>query len=115
MLLPALASAKLRAHQIRCVSNLKQLALANVMYVGEQKKRYVGPLDPNPNLESGRLDWVRCLPTMEMRPMCCSARWHLTREIQVALSTRPAKLTPHGIGPYHVAPHTTIRFQLRLQ
>jgi len=55
MLLPALASAKLRAHQIRCVNNLKQLALANVMYVGEQK-RYVGPLDPNPALSQG--DWM---------------------------------------------------------
>jgi prepilin-type N-terminal cleavage/methylation domain-containing protein len=55
MLLPALASAKLRAQQIRCVSNLKQLALANVMYVGDQK-RYVGPLDPNPALSQG--DWM---------------------------------------------------------
>jgi len=56
MLLPALASAKLRAQQIRCVSNLKQLDLANVMYVGEQK-RYVGPLDANnPSLSQG--DWM---------------------------------------------------------
>jgi prepilin-type N-terminal cleavage/methylation domain-containing protein len=56
MLLPALASAKLRAQQIRCVSNLKQLALANVMYVGEQR-RYVGPIDPsNPSLSQG--DWM---------------------------------------------------------
>jgi prepilin-type N-terminal cleavage/methylation domain-containing protein len=55
MLLPALASAKLRAHQIRCVSNLKQLSLANVMYVGEQK-HYVGPLDPNPASSQG--DWM---------------------------------------------------------
>ena len=56
MLLPALSSAKLRAQQIRCVSNLKQLALANVMYVSEQK-RYVGPLDlNNPNLSQG--DWM---------------------------------------------------------
>ncbi len=56
MLLPALSSAKLRAHQILCVSNLKQLALANVMYVGEQK-RYVGPIDANnPSLSQG--DWM---------------------------------------------------------
>src|SRR5579871_3400622 len=32
MLLPALASAKARANQARCTSNLKQLATANVMY-----------------------------------------------------------------------------------
>ena len=55
MLLPALASAKVRAQQIRCVSNLKQLALANMMYVGELK-RYVGPLDPNPASSQG--DWM---------------------------------------------------------
>ncbi len=55
MLLPALSSAKLRAQQIRCVSNLKQLSLANVMYVSEQK-RYVGPLDPNPAVSQG--DWM---------------------------------------------------------
>ncbi len=56
MLLPALSNAKQRAQQIRCVNNLKQLSLANVMYVGDQK-RYVGPLDPNnPNLSQG--DWM---------------------------------------------------------
>jgi len=55
MLLPALASAKLRAHQIRCVSNLKQLSLANVMYVGEQK-RYVGPITSEPTVSQG--DWM---------------------------------------------------------
>src|SRR5579871_4025096 len=32
MLLPALASAKARANQARCTSNLKQLATANVLY-----------------------------------------------------------------------------------
>ena len=56
MLLPALASAKLRAQQIRCVNNIKQLTLANMMYVGDQK-RYVGPIDVNnPNLSQG--DWM---------------------------------------------------------
>ncbi|HTB82310.1 MAG TPA: prepilin-type N-terminal cleavage/methylation domain-containing protein [Candidatus Sulfotelmatobacter sp.] len=35
MLLPALASAKRKAQQINCVSNLKQMSLANAMYVGD--------------------------------------------------------------------------------
>ncbi len=56
MLLPALSKAKLRAQQARCVSNIKQLTLANVMYVGDQK-RYVGPIDVNnPNMSQG--DWM---------------------------------------------------------
>jgi prepilin-type N-terminal cleavage/methylation domain-containing protein len=35
MLLPALASAKLKAWQIACTSNLKQLSLAGIMYQGD--------------------------------------------------------------------------------
>ena len=35
MLLPALSAAKLRAKNIGCVNNLKQLGLANLMYVGD--------------------------------------------------------------------------------
>jgi prepilin-type N-terminal cleavage/methylation domain-containing protein len=35
MLLPALASAKLKGQQAVCTSNLKQLALANIMYSGD--------------------------------------------------------------------------------
>jgi prepilin-type N-terminal cleavage/methylation domain-containing protein len=56
MLLPALSKAKLRAQQIRCVNNIKQLTTANVMYVDDQK-RYVGPIDiNNPNMSQG--DWM---------------------------------------------------------
>src|ERR1700683_2415178 len=35
LLLPALTSAKLRAQKIACLSNLKQLTLAGVMYMDE--------------------------------------------------------------------------------
>ncbi|HEY4415217.1 MAG TPA: prepilin-type N-terminal cleavage/methylation domain-containing protein [Verrucomicrobiae bacterium] len=43
MLLPALASAKRKAQQVACLSSIKQLALANVMYVGENKV-WIGPI-----------------------------------------------------------------------
>ena len=35
MLLPALAGAKRRAQQTSCLNDIKQLTLANVMYVGD--------------------------------------------------------------------------------
>jgi prepilin-type N-terminal cleavage/methylation domain-containing protein len=38
MLLPALAKAKSKAHAIKCVSNLKQIGLANWMYFSDEGK-----------------------------------------------------------------------------
>jgi prepilin-type N-terminal cleavage/methylation domain-containing protein/prepilin-type processing-associated H-X9-DG protein len=56
MLLPALASAKRRAQQVSCINNIKQLTLANVMYVDEMKV-WVGPINTNnPSLSQG--DWM---------------------------------------------------------
>src|SRR5438552_1520757 len=40
MLLPALARAKLKAQDIRCVNNLKQLSLAYTMYMGDFNKAF---------------------------------------------------------------------------
>ena len=56
MLLPALAGAKRRAQQVSCINNIKQLTLANVMYVDEMKV-WVGPINTNnPSLSQG--DWM---------------------------------------------------------
>jgi len=56
MLLPALASAKRRAQSVADLNNLKQLTLANVMYV-QDNKVYVGPMNTNnPTLSQG--DWM---------------------------------------------------------
>jgi prepilin-type N-terminal cleavage/methylation domain-containing protein/prepilin-type processing-associated H-X9-DG protein len=56
MLLPALASAKRRAQQTSCLNDIKQLALANIMYVGDNKV-WVGPMNTNnPSLSQG--DWM---------------------------------------------------------
>jgi len=43
MLLPALAKAKARAQNIRCVNNLKQLALANRMYADDFSDHFAPP------------------------------------------------------------------------
>jgi len=58
MLLPALSKAKLKAQQVSCVNNLKQVSLASEMYVDELHV-WVGPLDPNPASSQG--DWMGAL------------------------------------------------------
>ena len=40
MLLPALSAAKLRAKNIGCVNNLRQLGIAGIMYIGDFKSMY---------------------------------------------------------------------------
>ena len=59
MLLPALAAAKLRAQNIQCVSNLKQISLAYVMYVNDSADR--SPLQDwqDPGYTNGL--WVNAL------------------------------------------------------
>jgi prepilin-type N-terminal cleavage/methylation domain-containing protein len=48
LLLPALSAAKLKAQKIKCLSNLKQLILANSMYVNDYGKGLpYYPEDPN--------------------------------------------------------------------
>ncbi len=45
MLLPALSSAKMRAQQLKCTSNLKQLTLASIMYINDSGG-FIGYSDP---------------------------------------------------------------------
>jgi prepilin-type N-terminal cleavage/methylation domain-containing protein/prepilin-type processing-associated H-X9-DG protein len=47
MLLPALARAKAKAAQVRCLSNLKQLGLGTMMYVGEYQDCMPGAASRN--------------------------------------------------------------------
>jgi prepilin-type N-terminal cleavage/methylation domain-containing protein/prepilin-type processing-associated H-X9-DG protein len=55
MLLPALAAAKMRAQQISCVNNLKQLTLSSQLYY-DQNQEWVGPDSTNADLSEG--DWM---------------------------------------------------------
>jgi prepilin-type N-terminal cleavage/methylation domain-containing protein len=60
LLLPALARAKAKALQANCLSNLKQLNTAALMYYDDMKV-WVGPLDLNPGFSQG--DWMWTLMT----------------------------------------------------
>ncbi len=61
MLLPALAKAKAKAEGIKCISNLKQLQLAHIMYTSENNNRLVlnaGAYDVNyESWVTGWLNW----------------------------------------------------------
>src|ERR1700744_4012877 len=56
MLLPALAKAKAKALQVKCLNNVKQLATANAMYVTDFRKSIS---DNTPGGKSG--GWVQKL------------------------------------------------------
>ena len=64
MLLPALSSAKLRAQQIDCINNIKQLTVAGMMYTDDNRK-WMGP-PPNWNLppwNGNDPDWMGTMLT----------------------------------------------------
>jgi prepilin-type N-terminal cleavage/methylation domain-containing protein/prepilin-type processing-associated H-X9-DG protein len=56
MLLPALAKAKLRASQVACLNNQKQLALGMLLYVGENSDRMPGVASNNEGFHTE--DWI---------------------------------------------------------
>ena len=59
LLLPALASAKRKAQQGVCLSNLKQLALANIMYAGDYGGNLMqAPSAANPGPYGVKAEWV---------------------------------------------------------
>src|SRR5580692_10385063 len=61
MLLPALSGAKTRAQTIQCMGNQKQMALAWVMYAGDNSDRLAYNQDPHPqggNTMSSQVSWI---------------------------------------------------------
>jgi len=59
LLMPVLAGAKRRAHQIACVSNLKQLSMANIMYAGDNNGGLMqAPSLDNPGPYGYKSEWV---------------------------------------------------------
>ena len=66
MLLPALANAKARAQSIRCVNNLKQLGLANRMYVDEANDTFAYPNWDGGNNPQAPQGWLYALKAADL-------------------------------------------------
>ena len=105
MLLPALSRAKARAHGIQCVSNLRQLGLANFMYVNDHGHTIPYRLDDNLWMRSlvrlyAQVDKVRLCPAApySKRFPAGSANtawvWPLSNEVN------PATGEPRWTGSY---------------
>lgn len=60
LLLPALAGAKLRAQQTKCVNNVKELTLAAQMYY-DDNNTFIGAITNNPDYSDG--DWMGTMLT----------------------------------------------------
>jgi len=95
LLLPALASAKRRAQQIACTSNLKQLSLANIMYAGDNDGSLMqAPLPANPGPYGVYAQWIGSMVEYFSRAtnvlLCPTASEALT----------PTEMSANGITPY---------------
>ena len=74
MLLPALAKAKTKAHAIKCTSNLKQMGVANFMYVNDHGKTIPYPADADLWMRvllenQGNSDQIRVCPSAPEIPL----------------------------------------------
>src|SRR5258708_8418111 len=56
MLLPALSKAKQKASQVRCLSNVKQLALGTLMYIDDNKGTFPGQASNGDGFDPA--DWI---------------------------------------------------------
>lgn len=60
LLLPALASSKLQAIEVKCMNNVKEIDLASKMYY-DDVNTFIGPTNNNPDLSDG--DWMGTMLT----------------------------------------------------
>ena len=107
MLLPVLSKAKVKAQGIQCISNLKQIGLANFMYVNEHGHTIPYRLDDSLWMRSlvnlyAQVDKVRICPTAPFRrknPAGSATSawvWPLSNEIN------PATGEPRWVGSYAI-------------
>jgi len=81
MLLPALAKAKAKAQQIRCISNGRQLMLAWRMYAEDHREVLLACLDNVPPASDNRVNWIT--RSLNFDPNNRS-NWDITYDIMVS-------------------------------
>src|SRR5580692_7036484 len=56
LLLPALRKARMQAERIQCLSNLRQIGMATVLYCGDNQGYYPGRADQTPVMGTNTTD-----------------------------------------------------------
>jgi len=102
LLLPALSSAKRKAQQGACLSNLKQMCMANIMYAGDNNGSLLqAPSGANPGIYGPWAEWIGSLIEYYSKAttmmVCPSAKDPLT-SIQIAASGMQTAGAPTGSG-----------------
>ena len=91
MLLPALSQAKMKARQVQCISNLKQMILVNTMYVQDSGGKTAGYVPTNPQFP-GSL-WMGSLIEYQAQ----------VNQVRLCPNTKTNEVTPSGWGTADIA------------
>lgn len=83
MLLPALAKAKLKAQQIHCMNNTKQLALAWLMYADDNNDKLAGNIGGGDSRDPANLDKTWVLGWLSLTDMDDNFRTDYLRNAQL--------------------------------
>jgi prepilin-type N-terminal cleavage/methylation domain-containing protein/prepilin-type processing-associated H-X9-DG protein len=98
MLLPALAKAKAKANQIRCLNNQRQLAIGLIMYAGEYSDVMPSDASRSGQAAAGRLDpWI----------------WYDPAQVQFGIKQTPLLLLIRGGTNIFSCPMDTYPLSIR--